>query len=159
MSVSKGESMSINENFDLAIQAEEKMSQCYKEMMKLSQDEAISEELAKLSREEIDHMNLLITGKNYLKEAPDIFNLTKDRITELKIVLKRAIRLIDNVQNRNTGLEEALNDIVDLERFFEQFHLKSIAEIEDSSLKNLFEALSIGDKAHRERLMKIITSL
>lgn len=151
--------MSVSENFDLAIQAEEKMSQCYKEISKLSQDEAISQELVKLSREEIDHMNLLKTGKNYLIEAPEVFSLTKDRITELKIVLNRASRFIDKVRNENIGLEEALNDIVELERILEQYHLRSIAEIEDDSLKNLFEALSIGDKAHKERLIKIITSL
>jgi len=137
ISVNKVEGMSISENFDLAIQAKEKMSICYEEISKLSQSDAISQELVNLSGEELDHRNLLITGKNYLMEAPEVFSLTKERLTELKIVLNRTIRLIDNVRNRSISFKEAINDIVDLERYFEQFHLRSIAEIEDNSLKRI----------------------
>lgn len=150
--------MSIHELFDLAIQAEERMSVCYKEMSQICQNESISKELMILSKDEIDHMNLLATGKNYLKEAPDIFGLKSERITELKIGLNKITRLIESVQKNRVNLEEALNDAVEIERLFEQFHLNKITEVKEPSLRSLFEALSAGDKDHKERLMKIITS-
>jgi rubrerythrin len=148
--------MNISETFDLAIQMEERMAQCYREINKLCQDEAISKELVRLSYDEIAHADLLITGKNYLKEIPDIFTLKSERITEMKIGLDRIIRLIDSVQGENVDFEGALNDAAELERLFEQFHLKTIAEVKDASLKKLFVALSADDKAHRRRLLSIL---
>jgi len=74
--------MNTHEIFDLAIQAEEKLSECYKEISQLCQDKSISEELMILSKEEIDHRNLLITGTNYLNEAPDLFE--KKQMEHLK---------------------------------------------------------------------------
>jgi len=150
--------MGIEETFDLAIQLEEKMSECYKQIGKLCRDEAISKELVRLSYDERAHADLLITGKNYLKEVPDIFSLKSERMTEMKIALNKIIKLIDNVHNKNIDLEEALNDAAELERLFEQFHLKTIAEVREASLKKLFEALSTDDKVHAGRLIKIITS-
>jgi rubrerythrin len=110
-----------------------------------------------LSNEEIDHMNLLITGKNYLKEALDIFSIKSERITELKIGLNKIIRLIDKINNNSIDSEEAINDAAEFERLFEQFHLKTIAEVNDPSLKKLFKALSGDDKKHTEGLIKILT--
>lgn len=150
--------MNSNDTFDLAIQVEEKMSECYKELSRFCQNESISKELMTLSKEEIDHMNLLTTGKKYLKEAPDIFNVKSNRIIELKAGLNRLIRLMDNVQKGDINIEEALNDTAELERLFEQFHLKTIAEVEDPSLKKLFEILSKDDRIHTERLLNILTS-
>jgi rubrerythrin len=148
--------MSISETFDLAIQMEEKMSECYKEIGKLCLDETISKELVRLSYDERAHADLLMTGKNYLTEAPDIFSLKSERIAEMKIGLDKIIRLIENVHGKNINFEEAINDAADLERLFEQFHLKTIAEVKDASLKKLFVALSTDDKAHTRRLINII---
>lgn len=149
--------MSINELFNLAIQVEEKMSECYEKIGQLCHVRSISRELMMLSKDEIDHMRLLITGKNYLKEATDVFSLKSERIIELKIGLYRVIKLINDIHDKKINLEEAINDATELERFFEQFHLKAISEINDPSLKILFKTLMNGDKLHTERLSRILT--
>jgi rubrerythrin len=154
----KGGNMSIEDTFGLAIQLEAKMSECYKEINKLCQDETISKELVRLSYDERAHADLLITGKNYLKEVPDIFSLKSERMTELKTALNGIIKLIESVRDKNTTLRQAINEAAELENLFEQFHLRTIAEVRDASLKRLFEALSTDDKVHAKRLMKIVTS-
>jgi len=151
--------MLINDIFEIAIEIEKKMAEFYREISDRYQDESISKELAELSREEIDHMNLLLRGQNYLKEAPDLFDLKENRLTELKIELNRLIRLIDNVKNNRIELIEALNDAVEMERLFEQFHLKTVVEVKEISLKKLFEALSAGDKTHAKRLVGVLKSI
>jgi len=148
--------MAIEESFDLAIQLEEKMSECYKGISWLCQDESIAREFMRLSNDEIAHMNLLIMGKNYLKEAHDVFSLRRERIEELKIGLNKITGLIERVRDKKIALEEALNDAAELERLFEQFHLRAIAEVKDASLKKLFEALSVDDKTHRMRLINVM---
>lgn len=150
--------MGIEDTFDLAIQLEERMSECYKEIGKLCRDEKISKELVRLSYDEIAHGDLLRTGKNYLKEVPDIFSLKSERITEIKTGLDRVIRLIDTVRDRNISFEDAVNGAAELEKLLEQFHLKTIAEVKNASLKKLFEALSIDDKIHVGRLKNIVKS-
>jgi rubrerythrin len=151
--------MRINGTFDLAIQLEGKMSEGYKAISQICHDKAISKELMKLSKEETDHMNLLLTGKNYLSEAPDMFSLESERIAELNLTLNKITRLIDNVNDKKVGLEEAVNDAAELERFMEKFHLNRIVEMKDDSLKKLFETLAIGDKIHLERLLGVLESL
>jgi len=148
--------MAIEDTFDLAIKLEEKMSECYKEISRLCQDESIASEFIKLSNDEIAHRDLLLMGKNYLKEAPDVFSLRRERIGELEIGLNKITGLIERVRDKNVALEEALNDAAELERLFEQFHLKAIAEVRDASLKKLFEALSVDDKTHRMRLINVM---
>ncbi len=71
--------------------------------------------------------------------------------------LAKCSRLIEDCRKKNIHIEEALNDMVDLERHLEKYHLQKISEVNDDSLKKLFEALSSGDRLHKERLMKIIT--
>jgi len=148
--------MAIKETFDLAIQLEEKMSGCYKEISRLCQEESLAKEFIRLSNDEIAHRNLLLMGKNYLEVAPDIFHLSRERIGEMENGLNKITKLIERTHDKNISLEEALNDAAELERLFEQFHLKTIVEVEDISLKKLFEALSADDKIHRERLINII---
>ena len=148
--------MAIEDTFDLAIKLEEKMSECYKEISRLCQDESIANEFIKLSNDEIAHRDLLLMGKNYLKEAPDVFSLRRERISELEIGLNKIIGLIERVHDKKIALEEALNDAAELERLFEQFHLRTIAEVKDASLKKLFEALSTDDKTHRMRLISVM---
>ncbi len=151
--------MAIEETFDLAIQLEEKMSECYKEISRVCQEESLARVFIRLSNDEIVHRNLLLMGKNYLKEAHDVFSLRRERIEELKIGLNKIIRLIERVHNKKIGLEEAVNDAAELERLFEQFHLRTVAEVEDASLKKLFDALSTDDKTHRMRLISAMKRL
>jgi len=148
--------MNIHETIDLATQMEEKMSECYRELSQLCSDEPISNELKELSREEIDHMNLLITGKYYVSEAPDLFELNSDREFEMKKGLNRVITLIDRIKNKKVSLAEAINDTFELEKLFEQLHLNTILEVKDASLEKLFKALSRGDKEHKKRLIEVL---
>jgi rubrerythrin len=150
--------MKITEIFDLAIQLEEKMSEGYKAISQLCYDKAASEELMRLSKEETDHVNLLLTAKNYLAAAPEAFNLESERVAEMSLTLSKIVRLIDNINENKVGLEEAINDAAELERFMEKFHLGRIAEIKDISLRRFFEALSIGDKIHGKRLIRVLNS-
>jgi rubrerythrin len=46
-----------------------------------------------------------------------------------------------------------------LEMVFEEVHLNKVAEFEEPSMKQLFEALSNGDRAHRARLEKLVEKL
>jgi rubrerythrin len=151
--------MEIIEAFDTMVQLEKNMSECYREISQVCHDEEISKELMTLSKEEIDHMNLLATGKNYLKEAPDIFSLKSGRIAELSFIQNNMIKLISDIRDKKKNLIEAINDAAELERILEQFHLNRIAEVKDASLKKLFETLSLGDKEHKKRLFRVMESL
>jgi len=151
--------MNMQEIIDLATQMEGKMSKCYEELSQFCRDESISKELMVLSKEEIDHMNLLITGKNYVSEAPEIFELKSDREFGMKEGLNRVMILIDKIKNKRVRFTEAMNDTFELEKLFEQLHLKTIIEVNDTSLKNLFKALSQGDKEHKKRLIEILKRL
>ena len=113
--------MNINEFFDLVIQVKEKMSECYKEISKLCQNESISKDLMMPSKDETDHKNLLITGKNYLKKATDVFSQNRDRVVELKIGLNRAIRIVDNIHNNNIDLKKAIMMQQSLKGFLNNF--------------------------------------
>jgi rubrerythrin len=151
--------MKINEAFDTMVQLEKDMSECYKEISRICYDEAVSKELMTLSKEEIDHMNLLATGKNYLNEAPDIFKLKSGRIAELSFMQNNMTKLINDIRDKRKSLIEAINDAAELERILEQFHVNRIAEVKDASLKKLFETLSLGDKEHKKRLFRVMKSL
>jgi rubrerythrin len=151
--------MNKQESIDLATQMERKMSECYEELSQFCNDESISKELMELSKEEIDHMNLLITGRNYVSEAPEIFELKFDREVEMKEGLNRVINLIDKIKNKKVNFTEAINDTFELEKLFEQFHLKTVLEVKDTSLKNLFKALSHGDNKHKKQLLGILKRL
>jgi rubrerythrin len=151
--------MEISEAFDTMVQLEKKMSECFKEISQICHDEEISKELMMLSRGEIDHMNLLAAGKNYLNEAPDLFGLKCERTSELSLMQNRIDTLINNIQSKKIGLIEAINDTVQIERQLEECHLSKIAEVKDASLKKLFDTLSLGDKEHKRRLFKVMQIL
>jgi hypothetical protein len=54
---------------------------------------------------------------------------------------------------------ESILKIYDLEMIFEEVHLNKIADFEEPSMKELFEALSKGDRSHRQRLEKLAEKL
>jgi rubrerythrin len=141
------------------VRLEKKMSECYKEISQICQDEDISKEFMTLSKEEIDHMNVLATGKNYLSHAPDIFKLKPGREVGLSPIQSKIDKLINDVHEKKIGLMEAINGAADLERILEQSHLDRIAEVKDASLKKLFESLSLGDKEHKKRLFRFMQRL
>ena len=81
--------MNINEVLDTAIQLEEKMSLFYLEICQLCHYKLMSEELIKLSAEEMAHKNLLITGKNYINATQSIIILNPKVIVNFKNGLRR----------------------------------------------------------------------
>jgi hypothetical protein len=67
--------------------------------------------------------------------------------------------LVKSLANKDIDIIEAIHKIYDLEMVFEEVHLNKVAEFEEPSMKQLFEALSNGDRAHRARLEKIVAKL
>jgi rubrerythrin len=151
--------MEITEAFDTMVQLEALMSDCYLEISQICNDKSISKELVELSKEEIDHKNLLATGKNYLNEAPDVFSFDPDRASQLSLMQNRMARLIKDVHEKKIDLAEAINDAAVIERILERFHVHNIAEVKDMSLRRLFSTLSLGDKEHKKSLLRILKSL
>ena len=151
--------MEILEAFNTMVQLEKSMSECYKEISRICPDEQVSRELMTLSQEELVHMNLLGTGKNYVNAAPDQFSLKSERIAELGLMQNRMVGLINDIHDKKKGLIEALTVAADIERVLQQFHLNGIAEVKDISLRKLFETLSLGDKEHIRRLFGVLKSL
>ena len=152
-----GGDMNINEVLDTAIQLEEIMSLFYHEICQLCHDQLMSEELIKLSAEEIAHKNLLITGKNYINATQSIIILKPKVIAKLKIGLKNISTLIQKIQNRKLNILSALQAALTIESSLYQYHLKIIDEVKDIALKRLFEILSTCDKAHEEKIQKFFS--
>ena len=120
-------------------------------------DDKLVAELKTLSQEEIDHANLLKTGKNYLRSAPEQFeqaDLTPEAVDGF---IEEVSRLTQELENRHIGIAKSLKRIHDLEKKFEKAHLQTVVAVKDPSLKELFEALAQGDKAHVRRLKSLIS--
>lgn len=151
--------MDVYEVFDQAIQIESKMADFYKEASTLCKDKSLSDELINLAQEEIDHMNLLITGKIYVSEAPEGFELNDEAVKLLELAQDSIQTLFTGLHDEKKNLELLINDALQLEKLFVKFHLKSIVNIKIPSLKQLFEALSRSDEMHVNGLSSIIGRL
>ena len=79
--------------------------------------------------------------------------------TEMKEALNRVMTLINKIRNKEVDFIEAINDTFELEKFFERFHFKTIVEVKEQSLKDLFKALSQGDKNHKIKLIELLKRL
>ena len=151
--------MEADEAFDFFIQLEKMMSECYTEIYKICRDKSISSELEELSKEEIDHTNLLKWGKDYLDRAQNASGCNFERPAELRLVQEKIDQLINDIQGKKTGLLEAINDITVLERIMQQLYLRRIAEVKSSSLKRIFDTLSLSSREHIKSLFRIRQSL
>lgn len=151
--------MSIFLTLNRAIMLEQKFAECYEKMSEIGTDEYLSEQLQSLSHEEISHANLLKTGLSFAKKEPDLFQDTKVSSIEIERGIKLLNMLKESLQNRDIGVIEGMHKIYDLEMIFEDVHLNKIAEFEEPTMKQLFEALAKGDRAHRERLEKLVEKL
>lgn len=141
------------------IEVEQKLSDCYEKLSQMSLDESLSHELKKLSQEEIGHMNSLKAGKNYVFKEPELFGEETISDEEMKEGINLLDALLKDTENKRISLSEGLKRMYELEKRYEQVHMKTVVEIKDQSLQKLFEALSIGEKEHYQRLEKIIASL
>ena len=148
--------MELSKAIDTMVQLEQSMSDCYKAISLICQDEENSKELTVLAKEEIDHKNLLTAGINYLMQAPDLFAQKREGAGELSLMANRIATLISNIHSKKVGFMEAINDVAAIERQLERFHMNRIAEVKDDSLRKLLNALSLGDKEHTKRLLRIL---
>jgi rubrerythrin len=127
----------------LAIELELKTSECYEKIGKMAGAEPFADDLAKLAKEEIVHANLLKSGKSYESSGPEAFGRILIPLEQLEDDLEAAGQLIADIDSGKTRLAEAVGRIRDLEIGFEQAHLSSLLEINDPSLRKLFQALSV----------------
>ncbi len=142
-----------------AILLEQKFAECYEKMSEIVFDKFIADQLKLLSQEEISHVNLLKTGLNFAKKESDLFQDIKISSTEIDRGIKLLNSINESLMNKDINIMENLSKIYDLEMIFEEVHLNKIAEFEEPTMKQLFEALSKGDRAHRERLEKLVEKI
>ena len=60
---------------------------------------------------------------------------------------------------RARGFAEGARRLANLEKRFERVHFHTSVEINDFSLKKLFEALARADAEHRQRLDRLLTDI
>ncbi len=150
--------MKIEKFLDLGAELETQVSFLYEKIAKLAEDEAMSKQLLKISREELNHANSLKMGKNYLKEAPDIFIGVSLDEEELNLGLQKCRELHDRLQ-QNLALLPSLKSILDLEKRFEKVHIGVSVSVSDNHLKQLFQALTKGDQNHVAMLTGMISNI
>jgi rubrerythrin len=143
----------------LAIELELKTSECYEKIGKMPGAKPFADDLAKLAKEEIVHANLLKTGKSYESSGPEAFGRILIPLERLEEDLEAAGALIADIDSGKTKFAEAVGRIRDLEISFEHAHLSTLLEINDPSLRKLFQALSVQDAGHRLRVEAILRDL
>ena len=151
--------MSVVLTLSRAILLEEKFSECYQKMSEIVFDKYVSDQLKTLSQEEVSHVNLLKAGINFAKHEPNLFEDIHISTIEIDRGIKLLIGLKESLENKDIDIIQAIHKIYDLEIIFEEVHLNKIAEFEEPSMKQLFEALSKGDRSHRERLETLVDKL
>ena len=151
--------MSVVFTLNRAILLEQKFSECYQKMSEIVFDKYVTDQFQILSQEEISHVNLLKTGLNFAKKESDLFKDTKVSSIEIDRGIKLLHRLKESLENKEIDIMEGIHRIYDLEMIFEDVHLNKISDFEEPTMKELFEALSKGDRAHRERLEKLVEKL
>jgi rubrerythrin len=148
--------MNIEKFLDLGTEIESQISLIYEKVAKLTVDEAVSEQLIKISREELNHANSLKMGKNYLKQAPDLFLAVNMNEEELNAGLTE-LGIFQTRLKETTLLLPALKWLLDLEKKFERIHIGVSVLLADVHLKELFQTLSKGDQNHVVTLTQIIS--
>lgn len=148
--------MGLNSLFDLAIELEKKVGDCYERMSGLATDEGLKKDLVKLAQEEIGHANLLRTGKNFAAKNPEFFSKGAMDLPLLENCMRGINELLDELDHGTTTLQAGLSRIAALEYFCEKAHFSSLVHIEESSLKPLFEGLARDDADHGERVSELL---
>ncbi len=151
--------MSVIHALSLAIELELKVSDAYRRLSELVVDGVVKKNLLTLSQDEVVHANTLRTGKSHAASQPEAFE--SERISEEQLAENIALTdgLLKNLEDKAIGFEDALRRIKDLEGRFEKAHLNTLLEVKDPSLKQLFNALSSGDREHSRRLEELVRTL
>jgi rubrerythrin len=148
--------MSLVVLLDLAIELEKKIGDCYDRMSGMATDEVLRKELLTLAREEVDHANLLRTGKNFAVKNPEFFSPGDMDHALLESCLRVIGELVNGLGEGTVTLHGALSRIVALEYFCEKAHVSTLVHIEEPSLKQLFSGLARDDAAHAERVWQLL---
>jgi rubrerythrin len=143
---------------DEAIELEKRIQSCYEFLYKVSGD-GLAAELRQLAHEEKSHINVLLTGKNFVIRMPDVFGQETVSDTEIRLGIKAAIDLEEGLKAQKLEYPQALKKVFDLEKKFERIHMNTAVEFKDYSMKKLFEALARADAEHRQRLERLIALL
>ncbi len=151
--------MSLAKVINLAIELENLIGEIYRLASILSPDENIARALDRLAEEEQQHVNLLRTGRNYLARVPEVFGSPAISENEMLEGLKSAQALLARIESRKLLLPQMLTELKELESQFEKIHLHTLIEIQDESLKKLFQVLSGEDEKHVERLSELLDLL
>jgi len=148
--------MGISTIIIMAIDLENLLAEIYQLAAELAPSENISRELVRLAGEERDHANLLRAGRNYQARAPEAFGQTRVSKEELLEGIKAAQDLLARIENKKLLLVQILYELIVLESRFEKIHLQTLVEIQDESLKKLFQRLAGEDRDHLNRLARLL---
>ncbi len=141
-----------------AIGLEEKIHACYRALSRLTGD-GVSAELKALAQEEKSHISVLKAGKNFVFRTPEAFGRQAISDLEIRSGLKAAGELEADLEASRVSFADGARRLADLEKRFEKVHFNTSVEINDFSLKKLFEALARADAEHRQRLDRLLDNL
>ena len=148
--------MDIAKYLILGDELETLISRIYLKVAAITHNNLTSNALIKISHEELNHASTLKMGKNYLKEAPDIFHGVDIDEAELQQGLKDCKELYERIHPMSSVLS-CLISLLDLEKRFEKIHLGASVIVSDAHLKRLFQALAGGDQNHFKVLQEMIS--
>jgi hypothetical protein len=142
--------------FDLAIELEKKVGDCYDRLSAMATDAGLKKDLLRLAQEEVGHANLLKTGRTFGLKDPEFFGPGAVDLVLIENCLRAVNELLDELGRGTITLLSALSRIIDLEYFCEKAHLSSLVSLEERSLKALFEGLARDDAEHSERVSQLL---
>jgi len=150
--------MEIMAYLDKAMQVEDHLAECYKALAAWC-DQKIAAQLNRLSREEINHRNILNMGKTFITNAPDLFGGVVMSEAELDRGLQDIDPLLNSLRAKQLNQRDALAQLIELERRLEKVHMRVSIDIKEPSLQDLFHKLSAGDQNHVAVLDNMINDL
>lgn len=151
--------MGISTIIIMAIDLENLLAEIYQLAAELAPSENISRELVRLAGEEREHANLLRAGRNYQARVPEAFGQAGVSKEELLEGIKAGRDLLARIENKRLLLPQILDELIKLESRFEKIHLHTLVEIQDESLKKLFQRLAGEDRDHLNRLTRLLELL
>jgi len=151
--------MTIYSVLDQAVAIELRVSEAYRKLAWLTQDETLRSELKTLADEEIGHANLARAAKAYTAREPDVVSVAENMDLRMRGVLNLVGEFLADLDRGTLSLKEGLRRLAALENTCELLHAAGLLEIREPSLRQLFVALTSDDKAHRERLERLLAGL
>jgi hypothetical protein len=149
--------MDIPEFLTMAAELEMLTSRLYESLAGLSSDGVLANRLKSLANDELNHANILHTGRKYYQEMPDVFAGITVEDDEIWAGIKEAKRF-QALLIPGCSLLDGLTKMLQFERRFEKIHVETSIKITEPSLKQLFVSLTRGDTSHIATLEELIES-